>query len=68
LAIQNVQKASKENNEGAGKETAHGKEGGCDKIHDQTKKCEEIGIDSRGGDHANYLVKQPFAAVSNAPG
>src|SRR5260370_21728701 len=67
LPIEHVQKAGEENNQGAGKETANGKEGGGDKIHNQPKKGEEIGIDSGGGDGANNFVQQPFAAGSNCP-
>ncbi len=68
LPIQNVQEAGEENNERAGEKSANGEESGGAKIHDQAKKCEEVGIDSRGGDYADYLVEQPFAAVSNSPG
>src|SRR5713226_6610520 len=66
--IQNVPEAGEENNERAGEKTANGEESSGAKIHDQAKKCEEVGIDSRGGDYADYLVEQPFAAVSNSPG
>jgi hypothetical protein len=68
LAIQNVQEACEENDQGAGEEAANGKEGGGDKIHYQPEKGEEIGIDSGGGDRANNFVQQPFAAGSNCTG
>jgi hypothetical protein len=68
LPVQNVQETGEENNQGAGEESAHGEESGGAKIHDQAKKGEEIGIDSRGGDYANDFVEQPFAAGSNSPG
>src|SRR5438876_3681675 len=68
LAVQHVQESSEENNQGAGEESAHRKKSGGDKVHDQSKKCKKVGIDSRSGDHADNLVKQPFAAGSNSPG
>src|SRR5713101_7956996 len=67
LPIQNVQEAGEENNQGADEEPAHCKKSGGAKIYDQSKECQEVGIDSRGGDRANYFVKQPFAAGSNCP-
>jgi len=68
LAVQDVQEAGEENNQRAGEELAHGEESGGAKIHDEAKKCEEVGIDPRGGDHANNFIEQPFAAGSNSPG
>jgi hypothetical protein len=66
LPIQNVQEAGEENNERAGEEPADSEEGGGDKINDQAKKGEEVGIDSRSGDDANNFIKQPFAAGSDS--
>src|SRR5713226_8653425 len=68
LTVEHVQEAGEENDQSAGEKTANGKEGGGDKIHNQPKKSEEVGINSGGGDRANNFVQQPFAAGSNCAG
>jgi hypothetical protein len=67
LPIQNVQEAGEEDNQGADEEPSHGKKSSRTEIYDQSKERQEVGIDSRGGDGANYFVQQPFAAGSNCP-
>ena len=67
LPIQHVQETGKENDQCASEETANGKESCRAKIHNQSEECQEVGIDSCGGNRPNYFVKQPFAAGSNCP-
>jgi hypothetical protein len=65
LPIQHVQEAGEKNDQRAGKKTTHGKEGCRDEIHNQPKKCQEIGIDARGSQIADNFVEQPLAAGSD---
>src|ERR1700682_2538865 len=65
LPIQHVQEAGEKNDQRSGKKTTYGKESCRDEIHNQPKKCKEIGIYAGGSESANNFVEQPLAAGSD---